>query len=182
MRTYFSFGLILRDIPNSITPQTTLRLLPIRSNCSLVQATPPSPGTCSRDRCVLQQLALNVHVKHTLKNLSPLLAFSDAYRYESPVPTSPLADNSATVPSGGRYMLVYSNHWLRKSTGPLLRMRYSNKLVSSGSDDLVYYYYHRHGWMMLNIPITNFACTNLQLSSVCVLKCNVYCKSWQRHM
>ena len=29
MRTYFSFGLILRDIPNSITPQTTLRLLPI---------------------------------------------------------------------------------------------------------------------------------------------------------
>ena len=29
MRTYFSFGLILQDIPNSITPQTTLRLLPI---------------------------------------------------------------------------------------------------------------------------------------------------------
>ena len=29
MRTYLSFGLILQDIPNSITPQTTLRLLPI---------------------------------------------------------------------------------------------------------------------------------------------------------
>ena len=29
MRTYFSFGLILRDIPNSITPQTTIRLIPI---------------------------------------------------------------------------------------------------------------------------------------------------------
>ena len=29
IRTYFSFGLILRDIPNSIIPQTTLRLLPI---------------------------------------------------------------------------------------------------------------------------------------------------------
>ena len=27
MHTYFSFGLILRDIPNSITPQTTLCLL-----------------------------------------------------------------------------------------------------------------------------------------------------------
>ena len=29
MCTYFSFGLILRDIPNSITPQNTLCLLPI---------------------------------------------------------------------------------------------------------------------------------------------------------
>ena len=29
MCTYFSFGLILWDIPNSVTPQTTLRLLPI---------------------------------------------------------------------------------------------------------------------------------------------------------
>ena len=29
MHTYFSFGLFLQDIPNSITPQTTLRLLPI---------------------------------------------------------------------------------------------------------------------------------------------------------
>ena len=27
MRTYFSFGVILRDIPNSLTPQTTIRLL-----------------------------------------------------------------------------------------------------------------------------------------------------------
>ena len=29
MRTYFSFGLITRDIPNSITPQTTLHLVQI---------------------------------------------------------------------------------------------------------------------------------------------------------
>ena len=46
MRTYFSFGLILRDIPNSITPQNTLRfgcfysLVPASG---VVQAVPPSP-------------------------------------------------------------------------------------------------------------------------------------------
>ena len=87
MHTYFSFGLILQDIPNSITPQTTLHLLPIPVGTPRtplyppVKAVPPllpspffSPvpdrgtgesGTCARDRHALQQLALNVHVKHS---------------------------------------------------------------------------------------------------------------------
>ena len=85
MRTYFSFGLILRDIPNSITPQNTLRLLPIPVGLFVLPCTrqcrrfplTPSPfflsrteepakaGTCARDRRALQQLALNVHVKHS---------------------------------------------------------------------------------------------------------------------
>ena len=88
MRTYFSFGLILRDIPNSITPQTTFRLLPIpvgllvfpcTRQCRQSPPLTPSPpllllsrteepvkdGTCARDRRALQQLALNVHVKHS---------------------------------------------------------------------------------------------------------------------
>ena len=52
IRTYFSFGLILRDIPNSITPQTTLRLLPIpvgllvlpcTHQCRWSLLTPPPP-------------------------------------------------------------------------------------------------------------------------------------------
>ena len=52
MRTYFSFCLILRDIPNSITPQTTLRLLPIpvgllilpcTRQCKRSPLTPPIP-------------------------------------------------------------------------------------------------------------------------------------------
>ena len=84
MHTYLSFGLILRDIPNSITPQTTLHLLPIPVEL-LVPASagsppllPPPPlfvlslteelakaGICGRDRRALQQLALNVHVKHS---------------------------------------------------------------------------------------------------------------------
>ena len=75
----FLFGLILRDIPNSITPQTP----PGRTACTLsyppVHAVPPySPppffplsrteepanaGTRARDRRALQQLALNVHVE-----------------------------------------------------------------------------------------------------------------------
>ena len=77
--TYFSFSLILRDIPNSITPQITLRLLPIPIGllvfpCSASAGDPPllpfpfSPvpaGTCARNRRALQQLALNVHVKHS---------------------------------------------------------------------------------------------------------------------
>ena len=69
MRTYFSFGLILRDIPNSITPQTTLRLLPIPVGLLVLPCTHQcrrSPSaTCARDRRALQQLALNVHVKHS---------------------------------------------------------------------------------------------------------------------
>ena len=62
MRTYFSFGLIVRDIPNSITPQTTLRLLPIPVGLLVLPCTrqcrrsPPPP--------LPQQLALNMHVKH----------------------------------------------------------------------------------------------------------------------
>ena len=44
MRTYFSFGLILRDIPNSITPQTTLRLLPIPVGLMVL----PCTRQCSR--------------------------------------------------------------------------------------------------------------------------------------
>ena len=87
MRTYFSFGLILRDIPNSITPQTTLRLLPIPVGLLVLPCTsqcrrfptphyfphfffllspkeePTKAGTCARDRRALQQLPLNVHVK-----------------------------------------------------------------------------------------------------------------------
>ena len=87
MHTYFSFGLILRDIPNSITPQTILHLLPIpvgllvppcTHQCRRSPLTPSSPffvlsqteepakaGTCACDRRVLQQLALNVHIKHS---------------------------------------------------------------------------------------------------------------------
>ena len=85
----FLFGLILRDIPNSITPQTTLRLLPIPVGllvlpciCQcwgppLLPSPPPfffslsqteelaKAGTCARDTRTLQQLALNVHVKHS---------------------------------------------------------------------------------------------------------------------
>ena len=53
MRTYFSFGLILRDIPNSITPQTTLRLLLISVGLLVLPHThqcrrpPPPPLTLS---------------------------------------------------------------------------------------------------------------------------------------
>ena len=86
MCTYFSFGLILWDIPNSITPQTTLRLLPILVGLLLHPCThqcrqspllpllfpplfrtdePVKAGTCAHDRRALQQLALNVHVKHS---------------------------------------------------------------------------------------------------------------------
>ena len=42
MRTYFSFALILRDIPNSITPQNTLRLLLI----PVPRLLPPPPPHC----------------------------------------------------------------------------------------------------------------------------------------
>ena len=75
MRTYFSF-----HIPNSITPQNTLRLLPIPVGLFVLPYTrhplTPSPfflswteepaesGTCARDRRAQQQLALSVHVKH----------------------------------------------------------------------------------------------------------------------
>ena len=91
MHTYFSFGLILRDIPNSIPPPTPHppptppppACYRFRSDCSYppVQAVPPllpSPffslsrteetakaGTCAHDRRALQQLALFVHVKHS---------------------------------------------------------------------------------------------------------------------
>ena len=79
MFTYFSFGLILQDMPNSITPQNTNRLLPIPvrllvlpCTCQCRQSLPyslPSPFfSCSRQRNQLrpvQQLALNVHVKHS---------------------------------------------------------------------------------------------------------------------
>ena len=75
MRTYFSFGLILQDIPNSVTPQTTLRLLPASvDNPPPLPLLPPlfflsrteEPATAgTRDRRALQQLALNVHIKHT---------------------------------------------------------------------------------------------------------------------
>ena len=75
----FLFGLILRDIPNSITPQTPSACYRPRSDClySLVTARPyslpppplfslvPDRGTCARDRRALQLLALNVHVKHS---------------------------------------------------------------------------------------------------------------------
>ena len=86
MRTYFSFGLILWDIPNSLTPQSTLSLLPIPIGLLILPCTHqcrqslllPAPfsflswteklvkaGTYARDRRALQQLALNVHVKHS---------------------------------------------------------------------------------------------------------------------
>ena len=70
----FLFGLILRDIPNSITPQNTVRLLPIQVGLLVLPCThqcrrspllPPPLGTCARDRRALQQFALNVHVKHS---------------------------------------------------------------------------------------------------------------------
>ena len=77
--------IIIRDIPNSITPQTTLRLLPIPVGLLVFPCTrrcrrypllspliflsrteePAKAGTCARDRRALQQLALNVHVKHS---------------------------------------------------------------------------------------------------------------------
>ena len=75
--TYFSFGLILRDIPNSITSQTQP---PPATDFGWTARTPllPNPlfflsqteesakaGICARDRHALQQLALNVHVKHS---------------------------------------------------------------------------------------------------------------------
>ena len=81
---------ILRDIPNSIAPQTTLRLLPIPIPVRLLilpcthqcrrsppySLTPPffflsqteepaKASTCAHDRRELQQLALNVHVTHS---------------------------------------------------------------------------------------------------------------------
>ena len=86
----FLFGLILRDIPNSITnsitPQTTLRPLPIpvgllvfpcTCQCRRSPLTSPSlfflsrteepakAGTCAHGKRALQQIALNVHVKHS---------------------------------------------------------------------------------------------------------------------
>ena len=86
MHTYFSFGLILRDIPNSIKPQTTLRLLPIPVGLLVFPCTrqcrrsPPPPPPYSllpffpgpdrdtgegRYLCPWQACALNVHVKHS---------------------------------------------------------------------------------------------------------------------
>ena len=74
------------DIPNSITPQTTLCLLlipvrllvlPCTHQCRRSPLTPSTPfflfrieeptkaRTCARDRRALQQLTLNVHVKHS---------------------------------------------------------------------------------------------------------------------
>ena len=81
MRTYFSFGLILRDIPNSITPQNhpppatdsgrtartpvlPVQAVPLFFFLSQIEE-PAKAGTCARDRRALQQLALNVHVKHS---------------------------------------------------------------------------------------------------------------------
>ena len=81
MHTYFSFGLILRDIPNSVTPQTLSGWYWPRSDIlySLLTTSAcgppltPSPffpvpergtSTCARDRHE-QQLTLNVHVKHS---------------------------------------------------------------------------------------------------------------------
>ena len=83
----FFFGLILRDISNSITPQNTLHLLPILVGLLVLPCTrqcrrsphyslspffflsrteePTKAGTCAHDRRALQQLALNVHVKHS---------------------------------------------------------------------------------------------------------------------
>ena len=91
---FILFGLILRDIPNSITPQTTLHLLripvgllvlPCTCQCRRSPLTPSLPffllsrteelvkaRTCARDRRELQWLALNVHVKHSDLTLSPL--------------------------------------------------------------------------------------------------------------
>ena len=87
MHTYFSFGLILQDIPNSITPQTTFGLLPTLVRLLVLPCThqcrwsppyslppffflsrteePMKSGTCAHDRHVLQQLARNVHIKHS---------------------------------------------------------------------------------------------------------------------
>ena len=71
----FLFGLILRAIPNSITPQSTLRQLPIPVGLLVLPCAgclpllpPPLFVSCPRqrncrDRRVLQLLALNVHVK-----------------------------------------------------------------------------------------------------------------------
>ena len=89
MCTYFSFG--LRDITNSIRPQTPSSCYQPRSDClfSLVPAIagchPPPPllpppffslsRTCVSDKCALQQLALNVHVKHS--DLTWLLFVTD---------------------------------------------------------------------------------------------------------
>ena len=86
MCTYFSFGLILQDIPYSITPQNTFRLQPIPVGLLVLPCThqcrrslpyslspffflfrteePAKTGTCAHDRHALQQLALNEHVKH----------------------------------------------------------------------------------------------------------------------
>ena len=78
------FDLILRDIPNSITPQIPSACYRPRSDCLyfLVPASaggppyspslffltrttePAKAGTCARDRRALQQLVLNVNVKH----------------------------------------------------------------------------------------------------------------------
>ena len=65
MRTYFSFGLILRDIPNSLTPQTTLCLLPLDCSYSLVPASAggppplPVPVTGVRYNSLLWMCTLN---------------------------------------------------------------------------------------------------------------------------
>ena len=87
MCIYLSFGLILQDIPNSITPQNTLhllailvRLLVLPCTCQCRRFPPPllpppflslsrteepvKAGACAHDRCALHKLALNVHVKH----------------------------------------------------------------------------------------------------------------------
>ena len=63
MRTYFSSGLILRDIPNSMTPHTPSALFFLVA-LSWTEV-PVKAGTCARDRRALQQLALKVHVKHS---------------------------------------------------------------------------------------------------------------------
>ena len=86
MRTYFSFDLILLDIPNSTTPQNhpppatdsacTHLYSPVQAAPPPLFPPPPPPlfrtedpakaGTCARDKRALQQLALTVHVKHSV--------------------------------------------------------------------------------------------------------------------
>ena len=97
MCTYISFGLILQDIPISITPQThSVCYRSNRTACTPlyppVQAAhppyslppffflsqreePAKAGTCARDRYALQQLAVNVHVKHSDLTMSLLIMF-----------------------------------------------------------------------------------------------------------
>ena len=95
MRTnvYFVRIAIAADETNIFICDQTLRLLALSCTSQCSPPPPPNTGTCAHDRCALQQLDLNVHVKHS--DLT-LLAYS--YRtFQIQKHPLPITDSSQTT-------------------------------------------------------------------------------------